>query len=107
MSLKIASDDCARVLRVLADRTRLRVVRLLLDRPQRVGELADALRIEQSLLSHHLQVMREHGLVLAHREGKAVRYRLAPQLVSRRVRNGIDLGCCALRFSEEYLLRRE
>ena len=94
------ADHCAEILRVLADSTRLGVVRLLLDHPQRVGELNAVLRIDQSLLSHHLRVMRDAGLVQANRDGKAVRYRLAPQLAARRLKNGIDLGCCQLRFND-------
>jgi len=101
------ADQCAGMLRVLADSTRLGVVQLLLDHPQRVGELNAVLRIDQSLLSHHLRVMRDAGLVLADRDGKAVRYRLAPQLAARRLKNGIDLGCCVLKFSEAYLLRKD
>ena len=95
------ADACAAILRVLADSTRLGVVRLLLDHPQRVGELNAVLRIDQSLLSHHLRVMRDAGLVLADREGKAVRYRLAPELAARRSGNGIDLGCCVLTFRNQ------
>jgi len=94
------AHHCAEILRVLADSTRLGVVRLLLDHPQRVGELNAVLRIDQSLLSHHLRVMRDAGLVQADRDGKAVRYRLAPQLAARRLKNGIDLGCCQLRFND-------
>ena len=101
MAMKTSSDDCAGVLRVLADETRLHVVRLLLDHPQRVGELNKTLRIDQSLLSHHLRVMRDAGLVVADRDGKAVRYRLAPQLADRRSGNGIDLGCCELTFHNQ------
>lgn len=97
-SIPESADQCAEILRVLADSTRLGVVRLLLDHPQRVGELNAVLRIDQSLLSHHLRVMRDAGLVLADRDGKAVRYRLAPHLAARRSGNGIDLGCCMLTF---------
>jgi len=101
------ADHCAEILRILADSTRLGVVRLLLDHPQRVGELNAVLRIDQSLLSHHLRVMRDAGMVLADRDGKAVRYRLAPQLAARRLKNGIDLGCCVLKFSEAYLSHKD
>jgi len=95
------AEQCAGVLRVLADPTRLGVVRLLLDRPRRVGELNEVLQIDQSLLSHHLRVMREAGLVEADRDGKAVRYRLAPHMAARRSKDGIDLGCCELNFRKQ------
>ncbi len=94
-----SADPCAQILRVLSDSTRLGVVRLLLDHPRRVGELNDMLRIDQSLLSHHLRVMRDAGLVVAERDGKAVRYRLASDLHARTSADSIDLGCCQLRFS--------
>jgi len=97
---------CAEILRVLADPTRLGVVRLLLDQPRRVGALNAVLRIDQSLLSHHLRVMRDAGLVLAERDGKAVRYRLAPELAARRSGNGIDLGCCVLTFRNQTNTRK-
>ncbi len=70
--------DCASRLRVLADRTRLEVMRLLIAGALHVGELNESLGIDQSLLSHHLRVLREAGLVVGERDGKAVLYRLAP-----------------------------
>lgn len=99
--MKIAPDDCAEMLRVLADPTRLLVVRLLLAHPRRVGELNATLNIDQSLLSHHLRVMRDAGLVVGDRDGKAVRYRLAPHLAARRSGGGVDLGCCVLTFRHD------
>ena len=92
------SSDCASRLKVLSDSTRLQVVRLLMERPQHVGELQKTLRIDQSLLSHHLRTLREAGLVLAERDGKAVMYRVSPSVRVRRTGEAIDLGCCVLSF---------
>ncbi len=95
---KAASVDCAALLKVLADDTRLEVVRQLMQGPQHVNEINRDLHIEHSLLSHHLKILREAGLVEAQRDGKAVLYRLAPQVKSRRSGKAIDLGCCLLSF---------
>ena len=64
MSLKnhSAADRCALQLKVLADETRLEVVRQLMKGPQHVGDLNRSLGLEQSLLSHHLRVLRDAGL---------------------------------------------
>jgi len=86
------------MLKVLADETRLAVVRQLLDGPRRVHELNEALGAEQSLLSHHLKVLRQARIVDAARDGKAVLYRLSPDVESRRRGKIIDLGCCSLSF---------
>lgn len=95
-----AADDvsCAGLLKVLADDTRLAVVKQLIHGPKHVGEINRELQVEQTLLSHHLKVLREAGIVEAHREGKAMCYRLAPHVESRRRGETIELGCCRLVF---------
>jgi ArsR family transcriptional regulator, nickel/cobalt-responsive transcriptional repressor len=93
------TSRCASLLKVLADQTRLAVVEQLIDGPRHVGEINDALRIEQSLLSHHLKVLREAGLVESQRHGKNVLYRLASHVESARHGKAINLGCCLISFS--------
>lgn len=93
-------SDCARKLKVLAGPARLAVMALLLDGPKYVSEINSALNLDQSLLSHHLQTLRREGLVDAEREGKAMRYRLAPG-VGHASRQAIDLGCCLLSFDRD------
>ncbi|MEX0717418.1 MAG: metalloregulator ArsR/SmtB family transcription factor [Planctomycetaceae bacterium] len=90
--------NCADLLKVLADETRLAVVRQLMDGPKHVGEINESLALEASLLSHHLKVLREAGLVVSQRDGKAVLYRLAPGVGSRRTGKAVDLGCCLISF---------
>ncbi len=89
--------SCADLLKALADQTRLDVVRFLLGGSAHVAEIGAELKIEQSLLSHHLRVLREAGIVRAIRDGKAVLYSLAPAVNSSgRKKDRIDLGCCSL-----------
>ncbi len=91
--------SCAERLKALADPTRLEVMCRLLEGPCRVGELNERLHLEQSLLSHHLKVLRDHGLVIAERDGKAVSYRLALRPRRRGAGRVLDLGCCRLKFA--------
>ena len=90
--------SCASLLKVLADETRLAVIRRLMDGPKNVGQLNEGLGVEQTLLSHHLKVLRNAGLVDAQREGKAVRYSLTPHFKTQSRGEAIDLGCCKLSF---------
>lgn len=92
-------DRCVSQLKVLADATRLAVIRRLLKEPQQVGDLKRALGVEQSLLSHHLRILREAGLVLDERVGKSVLYRLAPGVKLDPKDASIHLGCCRLSFA--------
>ncbi|MEO1237266.1 MAG: metalloregulator ArsR/SmtB family transcription factor [Planctomycetota bacterium] len=92
------TGDGAELFRVLGDGTRLGVVMQLMNGPRRVGELNESLGVEQSLLSHHLRVLRDAGLVTAERDGKAVVYRVAESLQDPDRAGTIDLGCCRLSF---------
>lgn len=93
------AQDCVHRLKILADTTRFEVLTLLIDGPCRVQELNAVLGLEQSLLSHHLKVLRDNGFVISEREGKAMRYRLADTLTSGIPLGGgrgLNLGCCTL-----------
>jgi len=52
-----------RTLAALADPHRRRVVDLLRERPHRAGELAAVLELTPPVMSRHLRVLRESGLV--------------------------------------------
>ena len=94
----VETGSCADLLKVLADQTRLAVVAQLLEGPRHVGQLNAALGLEPSLLSHHLRVLRDAGLVESRRDGKAVLYQLARAVRAARKGKAINLGCCLLSF---------
>ncbi|MBI1355840.1 MAG: metalloregulator ArsR/SmtB family transcription factor [Acidobacteria bacterium] len=100
MSRSDPSGDCATKLAVLADPTRLSVMEILLAGPQNVKAINRRVPIAQNLLSHHLRVLRDAGLVVADRDGKAVRYALAEGVALQAAGGGINLGCCNLQFTK-------
>jgi len=92
---------CVSKLRILADSTRLSVLRTLMDEPKNVSDLMAIVGVEQSLLSHHLGVLRDAGLVIANRCGKNMLYHLAPGVEGESVIcKTINLGCCQLTFDD-------
>lgn len=71
-----------RTLLALADPTRRRVVELLRKKPQRAGDLAEALAISAPRLSRHLRVLRKSGLVEdggVEDDARVSLYRLRPE----------------------------
>ena len=90
--------SCASVLKVLADETRLAVIEQLLGGPKHVGQINESLGVEQTLLSHHLRVLRDAKLVTSERDGKHVVYSLAASIQGRRRGRAINLGCCLISF---------
>jgi DNA-binding transcriptional ArsR family regulator len=58
-----ATADLDLAFAALSDPTRRAVIRALMKRPRRAGELADAVSISPPALSRHLRVLRRAGLV--------------------------------------------
>lgn len=61
-------------LKVLADDTRLRIIRSLKEKPHYVSDLARDLEMNKSAISQHLRLLKEVDLVSAEREGRWVSY---------------------------------
>lgn len=79
-----------RLFKVLADPTRLALLRRLTEGPATVSELAEALgNPPQSRISNHLACLRWCELVTSEKDGRNVIYRLA----DRRVLALVDLAC--------------
>ena len=73
-----AAPNVDLVFRAFADRTRLRILNLLLRGEMCVCELVGILDVPQPTASRHLAYLRRAGLVQARKEGLWHYYRLAP-----------------------------
>ncbi|HEY3935255.1 MAG TPA: autorepressor SdpR family transcription factor [Gemmatimonadales bacterium] len=62
--------------RALADPTRRRILQLLKDADLPAGELASHFDMAFASVSHHLQVLRDAGLVQTRRDGQFIIYSL-------------------------------
>lgn len=65
----------------LASPSRVQILACLRDRPRSVGDLVDALGMEQSAVSHQLRVLRDQSLVRAERIGRQRVYALQDEYV--------------------------
>lgn len=68
--------------RALGDPTRLRVIRELSGGTRCVCDLRDRIDVAAPLLSHHLRVLRDAGIVTASRRGRWMDYTLAPDVLA-------------------------
>jgi ArsR family transcriptional regulator len=69
-----ACEEQAKFVSVLVGLQRIKILKLLRGGEQCVCEIERSLGIPQNLVSHHLRVLREAGLVSARREGQFVHY---------------------------------
>jgi ArsR family transcriptional regulator len=66
----------------LADPTRILILYELSGKARNVTELAEVLKLSQPMVSRHLKVLRERGMVNATRIGPAVEYKVSdPRLI--------------------------
>ena len=95
-----SSTDCLPLLRALADRNRLRLVKTLLARPHTVNELVGTLAISQYNVSKHLRVLLAAGIAEVEPKGRLREYSIAGPFARRLAKSGnvLDLGCCTFRF---------
>jgi ArsR family transcriptional regulator len=96
--------DLIRIHECLCDRTRLRIMNLLLDGPLCVCHLQEVLREPQVKVSRHLAYLRERGLLAAERCGQWMIYRLPadppPALAAQ-------LACLQDAAAEEAVFRQD
>ena len=71
--LQVSSE----ILRALAHPLRMRILEFI-DRNKsiNVNKIYNTLKLEQSITSQHLKILRSTGLVLTHRDGKFIHYTL-------------------------------
>jgi ArsR family transcriptional regulator len=74
--------DLARRFQALSDVKRLRILALLRAGERCVCELMESVGVPQPLLSFHLRILREAGLVTDRREGRWVHYAIAPEALA-------------------------
>ncbi|MGD8625080.1 MAG: metalloregulator ArsR/SmtB family transcription factor [Anaerolineae bacterium] len=80
----------AEIFWALSDPTRLRIVSLLADTELCVGDLAAALDMSQSAVSHQLRTLRDMRLVRRRREGRQIFYTLDDEHVADLYHRGLD-----------------
>jgi ArsR family transcriptional regulator len=76
-------DESVTLLQAVADPVRWTVLHRLADRPSCVCDIQEHVPIAANLLSYHLKVLRDTGLVTATRRGRWIDYALAPDAHDR------------------------
>lgn len=75
--------------KIFGDVTRIRILQSLLEGEKNVGDLAEAVEMSQSAISHQLRVLRQNDLVKYRKEGKVVFYSLDDEHVEEVLQQGM------------------
>lgn len=71
----------AELFKIFGDATRIRILFCLYDDEHSVSDIAEALDMTQSAVSHQLKILRTAKLIKARRDGKQIFYSLADEHV--------------------------
>lgn len=88
-----AAERASKLMKTLGHRDRLMILCQLVDGEKSVGQIAEALDLQQSPLSQHLARMRKEGLVKTRRESQTIYYSLAKQDVTKVIGVLYELYC--------------
>ena len=76
--------------KLFADDTRLRIICILIKEELCVCDLCEALNLNQSTVSHQLQLLRNSNLVKYRRDGKQIFYSLQDEHVERIISQALE-----------------
>ena len=82
--------DLAELFKVFGDSTRVKILYVLVESDMSVGDIAQALNMTQSSISHQLRVLKQSRLVRFRREGKNIVYSLADDHVHTIMSQGLE-----------------
>ena len=82
--------DLAELFKIFGDTTRVRILFVLLEAEVCVCDLAEALNMTQSAISHQLRILKDANLVGNRREGKTIYYFLSDDHVRTIIAQGFE-----------------
>jgi ArsR family transcriptional regulator len=77
--------------KALADPNRREIIRFLRERDMTAGEIAEKFNISKPSISHHLNLLKQAGLVADERKGQNIVYSLNTSVVEELIRMMLDL----------------
>ena len=87
-------DAIAELFKAFGDTTRVEILSLLLQQERCVGDIAEAVGLSQSAVSHQLRLLKQLHLVKYRRDGKNILYSLADDHVRTILEMGLEHVRC-------------
>ena len=87
---KETMDAIGELFKGFADHTRVHILYLLVEQELCVNDIAEAVEISQSAISHQLRLLKQMHLIKFRREGKNILYSLADDHVKTILQMGLE-----------------
>ncbi len=79
-------DPRSRLFMALANDQRLKILTLLKNGSKNTAEIIEALQLDPSVVSRHLTLLRNVGIIVAHKQGVALQYEIADERILEIIR---------------------
>lgn len=83
-------EQTAKFFKILGDKTRFKIITILLDEEMCVCDIANTLDMTHSSISHQLKILRENRVLKNRKEGKVVYYSLNDNHVKNIILQGLE-----------------
>lgn len=83
-------EQLAELFKIFGTPTRLQIMYVLMDGEKCVYDIAEALNMSQSAISHQLSILKQNRLVKNRREGKTIYYSLLDSHVMTIIEQGLN-----------------
>ena len=94
----VSAERSSFLFNVIGEKSRLKIIQALFEKSLTATEIKNATKIEKSLVSKHLKILRESKIVHAEKFGRHVHYTLNPKLVATDGRPSLYLSCCEVKL---------
>ena len=91
---KQTTEKIADLFKAFADPTRVQILSNLVERELCVTDIAEAVELSQSAVSHQLRILKQMYLIKYRREGKNILYSLADDHVLTILQMGLEHVLC-------------
>lgn len=79
------------IYKIFGDPTRLKIITELLSKEISVNKLSEKLKMNQSAISHQLQLLRLNGVVVCNRIGKIINYSIVNNKIKHIIENNLKV----------------
>ena len=83
-------EQIAELFKAFGDPTRVQILSLLAQQERCVGDIAEAVELSQSAISHQLRILKQMHLIKYRRDGKNILYSLADDHVRTILEMGLE-----------------
>jgi len=94
----MGQQDASTLFQTIGEKTRLKIIKLCFEGEQSFEELLRKTKLEKTLLSKHLKVLRESSILLTHKEGRQSSFSLNPRFCSMGKNKTLKLHCCEIKL---------